>query len=132
MKLNLETNVLVRLIVGDDVARQCAVVDALAGAELVAVSVHAGCEFTLLLDQSYKVQRTDISAAIRRVLDVHNVVAHRPMIEAGLAMRDAGGDFADGVIAFDGQWLGGETLVSIDRQAVKLLEGQGSATLLMS
>ncbi|WP_347405175.1 hypothetical protein [Mesorhizobium sp. WSM4884] len=42
---------------------------------------------------------------------------------------DAGGDFADGVIAFDGQWLGGETFVSFDRKAVKLVEGRGTPTL---
>jgi len=44
---------------------------------------------------------------------------------------DAGGDFADGVVAFDGQWLGGETFVSFDKKAVKLLEGQGTAVQLL-
>lgn len=46
-------------------------------------------------------------------------------------MLDAGGDFADGVVAFDGQWLGGETFVSFDKKAVKLLEGQGTAVQLL-
>ena len=46
-------------------------------------------------------------------------------------MLDAGGEFADGVIAFDGQWLGGETFVSFDRKAVKWVEGQGTPTLLL-
>ncbi|TIV12976.1 MAG: type II toxin-antitoxin system VapC family toxin, partial [Mesorhizobium sp.] len=36
-----------------------------------------------------------------------------------------------GVIAFDGQWLGGETFVSFDRKAAKLVEGQGTPTLLL-
>ena len=62
---------------------------------------------------------------------MRNVVANRPTIEAGLAVLDAGGDFADGVIAFDGQWLGGETFVSFDKKAVKLLEGQGTDALLL-
>ncbi|MGT2464641.1 hypothetical protein ACVOMV_02800 [Mesorhizobium atlanticum] len=48
-----------------------------------------------------------------------------------MAVLDAGGEFADGVIAFDGQWLGGETFVSFDRKAVKLVEGQGTPTLLL-
>jgi len=39
-------------------------------------------------------------------------------------MLDAGGDFADGVIAHEGAWLGG-TFVSFDRQAVTLLQAQG-------
>ena len=44
---------------------------------------------------------------------------------------EAGGDFADGVIAHEGRWLGGETFVSFDRQAVKLLAAQGEAVKLL-
>lgn len=131
MKANLDTNVLLRLIVGDDEAQQKTAIETLESAELVAISVHAFCEFAWVLDRSYGVQRTDISAAIRHILDMRNVVANRPTIEAGLAVLDAGGDFADGVIAFDGQWLGGETFVSFDKKAVKLLEGQGTAVQLL-
>jgi predicted nucleic-acid-binding protein len=54
-----------------------------------------------------------------------NVQANRPAVDAGLAVLEAGGDFADGVIAFEGQWLGGETFVSFDKQAVGLLQAQG-------
>lgn len=131
MKANLDTNVLLRLIVGDDEAQQKMAIETLEAAELVAISVHAFGEFAWVLDRSYGVQRTDISAAIRHILDMRNVVANRPTIEAGLAVLDAGGDFADGVIAFDGQWLGGETFVSFDKKAVKLLEGQGTDALLL-
>jgi len=47
------------------------------------------------------------------------------------ALLEAGGDFADGVIAHQGQWLGGDTFVSFDRQAVALLREQGVATQLL-
>lgn len=130
MKVSLDTNVLLRLVVGDDEAQQRTAAT-LEEAELVAISVQALCEFVWVLDRSYRVARPDISASIRRILDMRNVVANRPTIEAGLAVLDAGGDFADGVIAFDGQWLGGETFVSFDRKAVKLVEGQGTPTLLL-
>ncbi|RWD69129.1 type II toxin-antitoxin system VapC family toxin [Mesorhizobium sp.] len=131
MKVSLDTNVLLRLVVGDDEAQQQTAAETLERAELVAISVQALCEFVWVLDRSYRVARPDISASIRRILDMRNVVANRPTIEAGLAVLDAGGDFADGVIAFDGQWLGGETFVSFDRKAVKLVEGQGTPTLLL-
>lgn len=72
-------------------------------------------------------RRPDTAAAIRRILKMRNVVANRPAVEAGLAVYDAGGDFADGVIAFDGRWLGGETFVSFVRMAVAILERQGIA-----
>lgn len=132
MKITLDTNVLVRLIMGDDEAQQRQAIETLEAAELVAISVHSLCEFTWVLARSYGVDRTDISEAISRILDMRNVVAHRPVIEAGLAVLDEGGDFADGVIAFDGQWLGGMTFVSFDRKAVKLLEGQGADSLLLT
>jgi predicted nucleic-acid-binding protein len=131
VKISLDTNVLLRLVVGDDPTQQQKAAQALEGAELVAISVQALCEFVWVLDRSYRVARPDISASIRRILDMRNVVANRPTIEAGLAVLDAGGDFADGVIAFDGQWLGGETFVSFDRKAIKLVEGQGTPTLLL-
>ena len=47
------------------------------------------------------------------------------------SLLEAGGDFADGVIAHQGQWLGGDTFVSFDRQAVALLREQGVATQLL-
>jgi predicted nucleic-acid-binding protein len=45
-------------------------------------------------------------------------------------MLAAGGDFADGVIAFDGRRLGGEIFVSFDRKVVDLVASQGGDTLL--
>ena len=61
-----------------------------------------------------------------------NVVMNRPAAEAGLAMLDAGGDFADGVIAYEGSWLGGDTFTSFDRKAVKLIQAQGESARLLS
>ena len=132
MKVCLDTNVLVRLIVGDDELQQTKALETLEASELVAISVHVLCEFVWVLNRSYKVPKSDISAAIRRLLGMQNVIANRPAIEAGLAVLDAGGDFADGVIAFDGQWLGAETFVSFDRNAVELLQAQGTTALLLA
>ncbi len=55
---------------------------------------------------------------IRDLLDAGNVVMNRPAVEAGLAILEAGGDFADGIMAYEGNWLGGETFFSFDKQAV--------------
>jgi predicted nucleic-acid-binding protein len=45
---------------------------------------------------------------------------------------DADGDFADGAIAYEGNWLGGETFVSFDKKAVTLLTAQGQPARLLS
>jgi predicted nucleic-acid-binding protein len=55
------------------------------------------------------------------------VEANRPAIDAGLVVLDAGGDFADGVIAYEGKWLGAETFASFDKRAVEMLTAQGLA-----
>ncbi len=47
-------------------------------------------------------------------------------------MLEDGGDFADGVIAFEGRRLGGETFVSFDRLAVKRLGAQAIPALLLT
>lgn len=61
---------------------------------------------------------------IRSLLDGATVQVDRPAVEAGLAVLEAGGDFADGVIAFDGRRLGGGVFVSFDRKAVELIGGE--------
>jgi predicted nucleic-acid-binding protein len=131
VKATPDTNVLVRLIVGDDPAQQTQAIETLEAAQSVAISVHALCELAWVLDRVYGFDRADLAAAIRHILNIRNVAADRPTIEAGLAILDAGGDFADGVIAFDGRWLGGETFVSFDKKAVKLHKKQGTAALLL-
>jgi hypothetical protein len=46
---------------------------------------------------------------------------------AGERVPLAGGDFADGLIAYEGNWLGAETFVSFDKRAVSLITKQGAA-----
>lgn len=83
------------------------------------------------MERLYKTARTDIAAAIRGLIETENVVVNRAAVEAGLAIFDAGGDFADGVIAFDGRFHGGRTFLSFDRKAVKLLQAHGDAAMLL-
>ena len=131
MIISVDTNVLVRSVVGDD-KRQAAIAnDALKNASAVAVAIPALCEFVWVLRKVYDVSPADIAAALRALLNTANLLVNRPAVEAGLAILEAGGDFADGAIAYEGNWLGGETFVSFDSKAVSLLKEQGqSATLL--
>lgn len=132
MRITADTNVLLRAVVGDDPVQQRAALEALDSAETVAVSVQSLCEFAWVLARGYRTSREDIVDAIRKLLDTSNVAVDRPAAEAGLAVLEAGGDFADGVIAHDGRWLGGETFVSFDVQAVKLLTQGGLAARLLT
>ena len=125
MRVTADTNVLVRAITGDDPKQARIAQTELAQAEAVAIAIPALCELVWVLDQGYKISLPQISQIIRDLLDSANVIVNRPAAEAGLSLLDAGGDFADGVIAFDGRRLGADMFVSFDKQAVKLLEAQG-------
>jgi predicted nucleic-acid-binding protein len=132
MKITADTNVLVRAAVQDEPhqARQAAKI--LQQAELVAVPVPVLCEFVWVLRRGYKKSIPDISDAIRRLMKSGNIVMNRPAIEAGLSVLDAGGDFADGVIAHEGEWLGAEEFVSFDSKAISVLQSQGGRVRLLS
>ncbi|OYV62857.1 MAG: VapC toxin family PIN domain ribonuclease [Acidiphilium sp. 21-62-4] len=132
MKITADTNVLARAILQDDVAQCHRAREMLRGSTLIAVSLPSLCELVWILRQGAKLPREDVSTAIRALLDAGNVVMNRPAVEAGIAMLDAGGDFADGIMAHEGKWLGGETFVSFDRQAVKLLSEQGESAQLLA
>jgi len=127
MKITLDTNVLVRAAVQDDPKQADAATRLMSRAKLLAIALPSLCEFAWVLRSVYSLRPSDIAKAIRLLLAAENVEVNRPAVEAGLAMLDAGGDFADGVIAYEGQWLGAETFVSFDAKAVKMLSAQGVA-----
>lgn len=132
MKITADTNVLLRAIVADEPWQSAKAVEVLANATAVAISLQTLSELVWVLHGSYGVQRADVAAAIRALLDTENVVLNRPAALAGLALLEAGGDFADGVIAYEGHWLGAQTFVTFDRKAARLLDEQGQQTLLLS
>ena len=132
MKITADTNVLIRAAVQDDPHQARLAAKALREADLVAVPVPALCEFVWVLRRGYKKSISDISVAIHRLMKSANVVMDRPAIEAGLSALDAGADFADGVIAYEGNWLGAEEFVSFDSKAVSLLQSQSTRARLLS
>jgi len=120
-------NILVRGAVRDDPVQADAADRVLKNATLIAISLPCLCEFAWVLDRVYCFNDYAIAAAIRALLNTQTVVMNRSAVEAGLALLEAGGDFADGIMAHEGRWLGGETFVSFDRQAVRLLTRQGQS-----
>ena len=125
MRISADTNILVRAMTGDDAVQSPRAKRELVQAERVAVTASALCELVWVLRRAYRVSPASIAAEIRHLVSTSNVEVDRPVVGAGLAQLDAGGDFADGVIAHEGRCLGAETFVSFDRQAVERLRAQG-------
>jgi predicted nucleic-acid-binding protein len=132
MKITADTNVLVRAAIQDDAQQARRAAKILQEADLVAVPVPVLCEFVWVLRRGYKKSIVDIASAIHRLINSANVVTNRPAVEVGLSVLEAGGDFADGVIAYEGNWLGAEELVSFDSKAVSVLQALGSRARLLS
>ena len=132
MKLTADTNVLVRAITDDDPRQSRIAKLELARAEIIALAVPVLCELVWVLSRGYRIPLQEIAEVTRRLIGVANVVIDRATVEAGLAMMDAGGDFADGIIAHEGRRLGAESFISFDRQAVTLIRASGGTARLLS
>ncbi len=132
MNITIDTNILIRAVVNDDPKQARAAAKLLKDAERIAIPLPCLCELVWVLFAVYQFERDKVAAAIRALLSTANVEMNRTAVEAGLAVLDAGGDFADGVIAFEGRWLGGETFVSFDKKAVSLLLAAGHSARVLS
>jgi predicted nucleic-acid-binding protein len=129
VKITPDTNVLVRAAVDDEqgpIARSV-----LAQADAIALPVSVLCEFVWVLRSTYKRSALEVSSSIVALVEAGNVETNRAAISAGLKILLAGGDFADGAIAYEGATLGGETFATFDRKAARLVEQSGQQVRLL-
>jgi predicted nucleic-acid-binding protein len=132
LRVIADTNVLVRVAVNDDPEQAGRARELLREADTIALTVAALCECVWVARRGYRRQAPEIAAAVRRLLAGPTVVVDYPAVEAGLAMLEAGGDFADGVIAFEGRRLGGTVFASFDSRAVELVAAGGGEVHLLA
>jgi predicted nucleic-acid-binding protein len=132
LRITVDTSVLVRAAVLDDPKQGKLAADLLRGADVIAVSLPALCEFAWVMARGYGRTSDEVLGMIRSLLESSNVRVDRLAVDAGLTALMAGGDFADGVIAFEGRRLGGDVFASFDRKAIRLIAGTGAATYLLS
>lgn len=125
MKIVADTNILLRFVLADDPEQYKLALDIMEKSEAVVMTNHALCEMVWVLRSHYGVSRPGIAATIRGLLETRNVLLDSAAVKAGLATLEAGADFADGVIAYEGRWFGGETFVSFDKKAVDVLTKMG-------
>lgn len=132
MRVTADTNVLLRVTLRDDPLQARAAQEALREATLIAVTLPTLCEFAWVLSRSYRQTPDQVALAIRTILSIDKVRVDKAATEAGLAMMASGGDFADGVILFEGRRLGGETYLTFDKQAHGLTTAAGGKSLLLA
>jgi predicted nucleic-acid-binding protein len=131
VKITPDTNLLVRALVDDEPRQAELARSALRTSEIVALTTVALCEAVWVLRSAYRLPAPEIASSLRVLLSGANVVADDAIVGAGLTHLDAGGDFADGVIAAEGALRGGDEFVSFDRQAVRVILANGGRARLL-
>ncbi|MCP9915149.1 type II toxin-antitoxin system VapC family toxin [Cyanobium sp. ATX 6F1] len=131
MRITADTNVLVRALVQDDPEQARSASALLEQAERVAISLPVLSELVWVLRRVYHFSNASCVSAIEALLASSSVAVDRPAVATGLKLLSAGGDFADGVIAFGGRQLGSDQLATFDREAARLLSEAGEPVLLL-
>jgi predicted nucleic-acid-binding protein len=125
VKITADTNLLLRAVLEDDPQQAVLAQALISRAELMAVPVPVWCEMTWTLRRLYKRSVDDIADMLEALLHVNCVVTDRPAVEAGIQVLRQGGDFADGVIAWQGLAVGGTVLATFDKAAIGTLNAGG-------
>ncbi|MGV8938888.1 MAG: type II toxin-antitoxin system VapC family toxin [Allorhizobium sp.] len=131
MTFTVDTNILVRATTLDTPQEGEAAIAFMQSQRMVVPTVVV-CEMVWVLRKLYKLDRNEILRAAGSLLDLENVIIDRPAVDAGLAMLEAGGDFADGVIAVEGERLGGKVFATFDRKAARIFAETGRDCRLLS
>ena len=132
MRIAADTNVLVRAAIRDDPQQAALAIQLLESAETIVLTLPALCEFVWVTTRAYGRGADEVAASLRRLIASPTARVDRPAVEAGLAFLEQGGDFADGVIGFEGRRLGGPVFTSFDRDAVRLIAANGGETHLLA
>ncbi|WP_143530339.1 type II toxin-antitoxin system VapC family toxin [Rhizobium sp. RU36D] len=116
--MTVDTNVLVRVLTNDDEAQAEKATDFLTLHEPV-VTNQVFCELLWVLARVYRFSRSELSQAVRAIINTESVIFDAPAVAAGLEFLESGGDFADAVIAVEGERFQAETFVTFDRDAAR-------------
>lgn len=129
MRFTADTNVIVRAMTGDDPVQSPLAQRRLEQAHQVVLPTAVLCEVAWVLATTYRFTRSELADAFRQLLATPNIALDQAAAEAGLALLEAGGDFADGAIAQEGAQRGAPLFLSFDERAVKLLRRADQAAL---
>jgi predicted nucleic-acid-binding protein len=124
--IGLDTNVLVRFLVRDDLDQSQAAAELiendLSAEEPGFVSTVVMAELAWVLDRAYGFSASEMAAAIERILqtDALMVECEAEVFTAMIALREARGSFADALIGALGGRAGCTHMVTFDQKALRL------------
>lgn len=122
MIVAVDTNILLRYIVGDDQIQSPKATALIGQATKIIIPTTVFCELVWVLMRSYRIPRKEITAVISNLIQADKVICEAATISAGLAYLRQGGDFSDGVLTQQAIMLGAKTLASFDHKSLQLLQ----------
>lgn len=126
-----DTNILLRAALNDDPVQSAIARSCLENAAAIVVPQQVICEFAWVMSRSYKLDNLVVIAAVQKLIGDPKIRCDRELILAGLSFLLEDGDFADGVIEFEGRRLGGRVFATFDRQAAAIIRDGGRDCLLL-
>jgi predicted nucleic-acid-binding protein len=124
LKVAVDTNVLVRFLLGDDAAQADAASAAIERYDILFIPTVVLCELVWVFRRIYRFDRDRLIAAIETLMDHAKVDMDRPAAASGLAMLKVGCDFADGCLLREAARERCETVLTFDRRFASRSDGQ--------
>lgn len=122
----IDTNVIVRYLLNDNAQQNAIATQYLDNSEITCVlPVMTFCEIDWVLRKKIKIPRLDVINFFERLIKKPNVVFDKPLFEIGLYFLKNGGDFADGVIAYQTQNFSNAKWLTFDKDGRKLAKRIG-------
>lgn len=119
MRVAVDTNVIARFLLRDDEAQAQIARLALAEATEIVVTLPVLLELNWILSRVHRMPRAQVASALRLMSQQRGWTFPSGMLEPGVLALEAGGDFADGVIAAQAAQLRCDELLTFDRRFVR-------------
>ncbi len=116
----VDTNVMLRYLLNDDSKQSPIATQYLTNDKLTFfMSSQMLCEVIWFLRYSLKVQKSELVTMLEQIIATPNFICDNG-VDMGLKFLKEGGDFADGVIAYNVQKFDNTCLLSFDKKAQKI------------
>ncbi|MCD7111553.1 type II toxin-antitoxin system VapC family toxin [Rhizobium sp. DKSPLA3] len=124
MKSTIDTNILVRMLTRDH-PQETPVAEAFFRQNEVVITNQTLCEMCWVLRRVYRFTTVELQQAITALRDAQTVTVDRDAVSLGLSFLEAGGDFPDAIILYEGAKMGAGSYATFDRKAVARAEQHG-------